>query len=68
MLGAWVEPHIAEKIRDVAYWDRKTISQVMIEALEAYVESMEHNRGSPYKKRPRSSTTRRGRKPLDPTE
>ncbi len=39
---------LVEKIRDVAWWDRRTANSVVQTALEAYVAKLEKARGEPY--------------------
>ena len=54
-------PALAEKLRDIAWWDRLTVNRLVQTALETYVRKLENKRGKPYPKR--SSVLRRG-KPL----
>lgn len=49
---------LAEKIRDVAWWDRRTVNNVVQTAIESYIAKLEKGRGEPYEKR--EGTLRRG--------
>jgi hypothetical protein len=54
-------PDLAEKLRDVAWWDRLTVNELVRTALEDHVRRLEKKRGAPYPKR--GGVLRRG-KPL----
>lgn len=42
---------VIDKVRDVAYWDRKTVSDVIAEGLQEYIELLETKRGEAYPER-----------------
>ncbi len=44
-----IPPEIAEKIRYIAYWDRKKINAVVVEAFTQYAENWKPAGGSPKK-------------------
>jgi len=46
-------PSLIEKARDVAYWERLTLSGLMEEALTAKITSLEKKNGQPFAKRVR---------------
>lgn len=52
-------PELAEKIRDLAWWERRTVAEVVTAALSQFVERMERERGEAYE--PRGGALRRGR-------
>ncbi len=54
-------PALIDKLRDVAWWDRRTVNEVVRDALEDHVRRLEKKRGEPYPKR--GGILRRG-KPL----
>jgi len=54
-------PGLIDKLRDVAWWDRLTVNELVRAALEAHVDRLERDRGEPYPRR--QGTLRRG-KPL----
>lgn len=56
-----ITPELAEKLRDIAWWDRVTVNHLVQTALEEFVSKLEAERGKPYLKR--SGVLRRG-KPL----
>lgn len=58
-VSGWVDDDLAETVRDVAYWDRETISDLVNEALRKLVEERVRNRGQPYPRRPKPN--KRGR-------
>jgi len=43
-----IRKDVAEKARDVAYWERASLSAVVTEALEEYIAKREKKRGEPY--------------------
>lgn len=49
---------LIQKVRDVAWWDRRTVADVVESALSIYIERAEKARGEPYPKR---EGERRGR-------
>jgi len=52
VMGAWLDVELAEKLRDAAYWDRESISDIVAEALRKLLAEREMTRGSPYPPRP----------------
>ncbi len=54
-------PALIDKLRDIAWWDRMTVNEVVRAALEDHVHRLEKKRGEPYPKR--GGALRRG-KPL----
>ena len=42
---------LAEKVRDVAWWDRESVNAVVVQALEDLVAKREKKRGGPYPRR-----------------
>lgn len=60
-LSAWVDEDFVELVRNVAYWDRETVSEIVEEAVRHAIEERVRVRGSPYPDRPKK--LRRGRPP-----
>ena len=54
-------PALIDKLRDIAWWARRTVNEVVRDALEDHVRRLEKKRGEPYPKR--GGVLRRG-KPL----
>jgi hypothetical protein len=54
-------PDLIDKLRDMAWWDRMTVNEVVRAALAERVHRLEQKRGGPYPKR--GGVLRRG-KPL----
>lgn len=52
-------PELLEKSRDVAWWDRDSVSGVFVKALEALIAEREEKRGEPYP--PREGEIKTGR-------
>lgn len=52
-------PELAERVRDVAWWDRRTANDIVRAALEQYLAALEKKRKEPYP--PRGGVLRRGR-------
>jgi hypothetical protein len=44
-------PDLIDKIRDVAWWDRKTVNAVVTAAITEHIARQEKKRGEPYAKR-----------------
>lgn len=44
-----IPPDIAEKIRYIAYWDRKKINAVVVEAFTQYADNWKPEKGTPKK-------------------
>lgn len=44
-----IPPEIAEKIRYIAYWDRKKINAVVVEAFTQYADNWKPEKGTPKK-------------------
>ena len=45
-----IPPELAEKMRYIAYWDRKKLNAVVVEAFSQYVESWKPSTGEKPKK------------------
>ena len=54
-----LKPALADKLRDIAFWERETVNHLVQTALEKYVLELETRRGEVYPKR--SGVLRRGR-------
>jgi hypothetical protein len=48
---AMVREEVIDRARDVAYWDRTTLSAIVEEALIEFIRKRENDRGEPYPKR-----------------
>lgn len=59
----YIDPSIAEKVRDVAWWERTTIGEVIHDSIVEYISGLEKKRGEPYPRRHRELG--RGRPRLD---
>lgn len=56
-VGTYVDERLWQKARAIAFWDRKHLTRVLEEALTAYIENKERERGKRYKKLPRESNS-----------
>lgn len=64
LVGVRMHLDIAEKLRDISYWDREPIGEIVEGLVETLIAERERARGSPYPKRPRP--LKRGRRPRPP--
>ncbi len=49
----WLTPQLIQKLRDISYWQRCGISDLVEQVLARYVEESEARRGQTYPLRPR---------------
>ena len=42
---------LVEKLKDVAWWERRTITSLVEDALRAHLSTLEHRRKNPYPRR-----------------
>jgi hypothetical protein len=47
----FIPTSLAEKVRDIAWWDRESVNSVVVQALEDLVAKRERKRGEPYPRR-----------------
>lgn len=52
LIGSWLPDELAEKLRDVAYWDRRTLSDIVAHAVQREIATLEDERGATYPPRP----------------
>ena len=64
LVGVRMHLDIAEKLRDISYWDREPIGEMVESLVESLIAERERARGSPYPQRPRP--LKRGRRPRPP--
>lgn len=60
-LQAYIRSSIAEKAKDVAWWDRTTIGDLVETAIVEKIARLEKARGEPYP--PRKDSLKPGRQP-----
>ena len=48
-----VAPEVAERVRDAAYWERRTLANLVEEAILEKVEQLENARGETFAPRPK---------------
>jgi len=48
-----VDHEVANRLRDAAHWERRSVKDMAEEALLEYVERLESERGEPYPPRPK---------------
>jgi hypothetical protein len=53
-----LESKLVEKLKDIAWWERKSLKQVVNEALNDFVKRIEKKRGGPYLPRKRNQKGR----------
>jgi len=56
----YVQLKIIEKLKDIAFWERRTLKDVVNEAFDRYISKCEGKKGRPY---PRRKRERKGRRP-----
>lgn len=54
-----VDPKLVDKLKDIAYWERKTLKEVVGEAFRLYILRMEKKKGNEYAARERELKGRR---------
>lgn len=52
-------PELVDRVRDVAWWERRTCAQIVKDAIEIYIEGLVKERRKPFPKR--AGELRRGK-------